>query len=123
MLQFCYNDCNVWAEVNVKEQLSHLSANSRRPEHVKMLNEDGVEDGVENTLGIANYSFSLFFMKIAFILKAASSSWRVVDYSDYIHIDIRLYYIHTIIYIAIPACGLIYISVSLLNSELHIAKI
>ena len=35
------------------------------------------EDGVENTLGTTNYSFSLFFMKTdSFILKAASSILR-----------------------------------------------
>ena len=32
-------------------------------------------DGVENTLGSTNYLFSLFFMKNAFVLKAASSSF------------------------------------------------
>ena len=38
MIQFCWNDCSDWAEVNVKEQLSPL-ASLRRPEDVKMLTE------------------------------------------------------------------------------------
>ena len=37
------------------------------------------EDGVENTLGTINYSFSLFFMKNYFVFKPASSSFRVAD--------------------------------------------
>ena len=57
---------------------SHLSASSRHSEDVKMLRvalftERGRMLRIL-ALGTTNYSFSLFFIKNAFILQAASSS-------------------------------------------------
>ena len=47
---------------------SHLSASSRHPEDDEWRCLQN-EDGVENTLGTTNYSFSLFYIKNYFIFK------------------------------------------------------
>ena len=69
MFQFCWNDCSIRAEVNVKEQLSPLS--EFRSEDVKMWRCLQNEDGVENTLnGITNYSFTFFPNKVLFCFES-----------------------------------------------------
>ena len=67
MLQFCWNDCSVWAEDNVKEQLSPLS------EFTSSWRRQNVQSGLVYrtitgliTLGTQNNSFSNCF------------SWRIV---------------------------------------------
>ena len=63
-------DHSVWAEVNVKEQLSYLSASSRRSEDVPKCLEWRClqnEDGFENTLKVF-----CFVWRNSFVLKAAS---------------------------------------------------
>ena len=65
-----------WAKVDVKEQLSPLSEFTLFISEWRCLQD---EDGVENTLGTTNYPFTLFCTNNYFVLKAASSSCRVVD--------------------------------------------
>ena len=80
-LQFCWNDCIVLSQswrygTAFTSQRVHVVLKTWKCSEWRCLQN---KDGVENTLGTTNYPFTLSCTNNYFVLKAASSSCRVVD--------------------------------------------
>ena len=74
MLQFCWKDCIVWAEINVKEQLSPLN------EFTLFWRRENAESGVVyRTRTVFSHSLCFTWRIILFLKAAPSSTCSDVD--------------------------------------------